>query len=90
MVTNPNTGQKSTSRVAYFTTIVLAALLIVSCIVVMIVDVFKEGKVQTDYFEGISKIVLAASALIFCSALPKSMSDKWQNKNKNNDYEVNK
>ena len=81
ILNNPKTGEKSNTRFVCFVTIVLAALLIIACIVVMVVDAFKNGKIQIDYFEGISKIILAASAMIFSAGFPKSLSDKFQNIN---------
>jgi len=82
LIQNSHTGKASSTRVGMFIMITLAALLIIACIVVMLVDVCKAGRIQTDYFTGIAAIVTAAAAIIASVSIPKAMSDKYQQKKK--------
>ena len=82
LITNTYTKRKSSMRAAYLIIIALAAIVVFACVVVMIVDVFKEGRITVDYFTGISQIILAAASLILAAGVPKSLSDKFQNRKK--------
>jgi len=80
LLNNALTNRISSTRFSYFVITLLAALLILACIVVMLADVCKEGKIQTDYFSGISQIILSAAVLILCAGIPKALCDKFQHK----------
>jgi len=86
LITNAYTKRKSSTRAAYLIVITLSAVVVLTCMTVMIVDVFKEGRICVDYFEGISKILWVAVGLITAAGSIKTVSDRFQN---SKDFEKN-
>jgi len=90
MLSNYETQRVSSTRFAYFAIIILVILIILTCCFVMLWDTLKQDKNSFDYFTGIAEVILAGAALVLSAGIPKSLSDKFQKKNNNNEYEADK
>jgi len=83
LISNVYTQRISSTRFAYFATIILVIILILSCCFAIIFESLKADKIAFDYFTGIAEVILSAAALVICAGIPKTMSDRFQ-KNKVN------
>ena len=89
LISNVYTQRFSSTRFAYFAVIVLSIVIVLCCCFAIVWESLKSGRIVFDYFTGIAEVILAASALVICAGIPKTLSDKFQKNNENDTLTTN-
>jgi len=70
------TNKRSTTRIVYFVSLILAIMVSLTTLAVMVIYADKGIDVQIDY----SKLIWAAAGLILCAGVPKISTDIFSTK----------
>ncbi len=80
-----NSGQSIKSWFLYGT-FILGALILLSTVLVMVIDVIHDGKVDSS-MSDLSQVILAVSAMYTAGGLPKIVGEIFERSNKKQDKE---